>query len=106
LGASTHKRYGFGMTIRFVDPRGVPSRPVDPYVLSLDREGPRTVGLLANNFPDSVTFLDELEAVMHNSFPTITTRRYAKPNASEVASEQLMATIMSECDGLITAYGH
>jgi hypothetical protein len=94
------------MTIQYVDPRGVPSRPVDPYGLSLALGQPLTMGLLANNFPDSITFLDELEAVIGESFPSITTRRYAKPNASDVATEQLMATIASECDGLITAYGH
>jgi hypothetical protein len=94
------------MTIRFVDPRGVPSRPADPYRLSLTLEQPRTIGLLANNFPDSVTFLDELETVMREAFPSVLTRRYAKPNASDVATAELMATITNECDGLITAYGH
>jgi hypothetical protein len=94
------------MTIQFVDPRGVPSRPADPYTLTLSVSQSQTIGLLANNFPDSVTFLDELEVVLRESFPHITTRRYAKPNASDVATASLMNTITSECDGLITAYGH
>jgi hypothetical protein len=94
------------MTIQFVDPRGVPSRPADPYVWSLKLTPNATIGLLANNFPGSVAFLDEVEAAIHHEYPELRTRRYAKPNASDTATGALMATIESECDGLITAYGH
>jgi hypothetical protein len=94
------------MTIQFVDPRGVPSRPADPYVLSMHRTAGSVVGLLANNFPGSVAFLDEVEAAMHVQFPELKTKRYAKPNASDTATATLMSMIESECDGLITAYGH
>jgi hypothetical protein len=94
------------MTIQFVDPRGVPSRPADPYVLSMQLIPGSVVGLLANNFPGSVAFLDEVESAMHVQYPAIKTKRYAKPNASDTATATLMSKIESECDGLITAYGH
>jgi hypothetical protein len=94
------------MTIQFVDPRGVPSRPMDPYGLSMQLEPNKTVGLLANNFPGSVAFLDEVESAIHTQYPQIKTKRYAKPNASDTATAALMGTIKTECDGLITAYGH
>jgi hypothetical protein len=94
------------MTLQFVDPRGVPSRPADPYVLSLELTPTTTIGLLANNFPGSVAFLDELEQAIHSSYPELATKRYAKPNASDTATTMLMSTIEAECDGLVTAYGH
>jgi hypothetical protein len=95
------------MTLRFVDPRGVPARPADPYSLSTDlsAEG-TTVGLLANGFPDSVTFLDELERVLNEQLPAVRTLRYAKPNASDIATDQLLEGITRECRAVVTAYGH
>jgi hypothetical protein len=94
------------MTIQFVDPRGIPSRPVDSYLLALELKPDATVGLLANNFPGSVAFLDELETAIHTQYPLLKTKRYAKPNASDTATATLMNTINDECHGLITAYGH
>jgi hypothetical protein len=95
------------MTLRFVDPRGVPARPTDPYLLSADLTAAGcTVGLLANGFPDSVTFLDELELVLNEQLPTVRTLRYAKPNASDIADDQLLAGITRECRAVVTAYGH
>jgi hypothetical protein len=102
----TRGGYGAGMTIQFVDPRGLPSRPADPYAHSMQLKPESVVGLLANNFPGSVAFLDELESAMQAQYPQIKTKRYAKPNASDTATTTLMSTIESECDGLITAYGH
>ena len=95
------------MTIRFVDPRGIPARPADPYQLTADLSAPGvTIGLLANNFPDSVTFLDELEKVMNETMPSVRTLRYAKPNASDTATAELLADIVRDCRAVVTAYGH
>ena len=95
------------MTIRFVDPRGVPARPVDPYHLTADLSiDGCTVGLLANNFPDSVNFLDELEQVLNETMPSLRTLRYAKPNASDTATVALLDEIVRDCRAVVTAYGH
>ena len=95
------------MTVRFVDPRGVPAPSLQCYELRADFSAPGfAIGLLANNFPDSVTFLDELEKVLHEQFPAVPTRRYAKPNASDVATDQLLEGITRECRAVVTAYGH
>ncbi len=94
------------MTIRFVDPRGIQAKPADPYDLTVAVSSETVIGLLANNFHDSVSFLDELEGALKAQYPQIATRRYAKRDASDIASAELLETIRSECHGLITAYGH
>ena len=95
------------MTVCFVDPRGVRAPPLQRYDLSADFSVPKfTIGLLANNFPDSVTFLDELEMVFNERYPAVHTKRYAKPNASDVATDQLIEGITRECRAVVTAYGH
>jgi len=95
------------MTVRFFDPRGVPAPPLQRYELGADFSAPEfTIGLLANNFPDSVTFLDELELVLNEQYPAVHTKRYAKPNASDVATDKLIEGITRECRAVVTAYGH
>ena len=95
------------MTVRVFDPRGVPAPPLQRYELGADFSAPEfTIGLLANNFPDSVTFLDELELVLNEQYPVVHTKRYAKPNASDVATDKLIEGITRECRAVVTAYGH
>jgi len=51
--------------ITFLDPRAEPGAPVDSYDLSVDVEAaPVTVGLVANGFPDSEEFLDQVEKAL------------------------------------------
>jgi len=43
---------------KLIDPRADTATPIDVYTLSIDpAEGPISIGLLANGFPDSGTFL-------------------------------------------------
>ena len=47
--------------VEFLDPRAGVAAPVEPYGLAADwSAGPPTIGLLANGFPDSVAFLDQV----------------------------------------------
>ena len=66
--------------IEFVDPRAEPGAPVEPYTLGLsDTDGPLTVGLLANGFPDSVAFLDHVEKSLAATLPAAIVERGTTP---------------------------
>lgn len=95
------------MAIRFHDPRARIGAPVDPYHLAADWSG-RTpaIGLLANGFPDSVAFLEEIQGVLCRRFPTVKTQLWNKGDASSLASDSLLTTISAEVEAVITAYGH
>ncbi|MGE0486332.1 MAG: hypothetical protein AB7Q81_19435 [Gammaproteobacteria bacterium] len=94
------------MTIQFHDPRGETRVPPEAYACHHPLDGAVSIGLLANNFPDSVTFLDAVETALGERLPRATFRRYAKPGASAPASAALVTQIAAECDALVTAYGH
>ena len=94
------------MTIEFHDPRGESRVAPEPYTLSHDLEGGPKVGLLANNFPDSIAFLDAVEAALGADIPDAEFIRYQKPGASAPATDDLVRQIATECDVLVTAYGH
>ena len=95
------------MTLQFLDPRAEPGTPVEPYALSIDLTGgPVHVGLLANGFPDSVAFLDEVGASLAEALPQVTLHRYDKGNASIVAPPELLAEVTSACQAVVAAYGH
>ena len=58
------------MTIEYLDPRSEPGLPVDPYNLKINLKKPGvSVGLLANGFPDSVNFLNEVGIALKNRVP-------------------------------------
>lgn len=95
------------MPIRFVDPRAQPGTPIDPYELAIDVAGGSiAIGLLANGFPDSVNFLDQVQASLAEILPAATFLRYDKGNASIPAPEPLLAEIAGSCQAVIAAYGH
>lgn len=94
------------MTITYHDPRGETRVAPEPYTPRASADGPGTVGLLANNFPDSVAFLDAVERALGGVLPGAAFRRYRKPGASAPATDALVADIAGECDALVTAYGH
>ena len=95
------------MVVQFVDPRAEPATPPVPYDLTADLSGEDvTVGLLANGFPDSVAFLDQVEAAMRASHPKLTFLRYDKGNASAIASDDMLDSIVAECSAVVAAYGH
>jgi hypothetical protein len=79
-----------------------------PYELSIaiSSEETTNLGLLANGFPDSVEFLDELGAALQKLQSGIRVHAYNKGNASIAANEQLLGEIGGDCVGVIAAYGH
>ena len=94
--------------IEYHDPDARVGIEETPYELSLDMSGESgpSIGLLANGFPDSVEFLDELGKALRKLRPGIALRAYNKGNASIAASEQLLGEIGGDCVGVIAAYGH
>ncbi len=95
------------MSIQFLDPRADTSTPIQPYELSTDLSGDSVaIGLLANGFPDSVAFLDQLEAAMAVSLPKVSFHRYDKGDASAIASAEMLDSISAECSAVVAAYGH
>jgi hypothetical protein len=95
------------MSVTFVDPRAEPGAPVEPYTLQADLESAGlTIGLLANGFPDSVAFLDQIEAVLRDALPGAAFRRWNKGDASSVASSQMLQEIVDSCRAAVAAYGH
>jgi hypothetical protein len=79
-----------------------------PYSLSIPIQGSNAVrvGFLANGFPDSENFLNELQAVMQDLEPGIEIHAYNKGNASVPANEKMLNTITGECQAVVAAYGH
>lgn len=96
------------MTITYLDPSSAPGLPVEPYGVALLPAGrPATIGLLANGFPDSVPFLDHVERALLAVAPAGTViKRWAKPNASAIVSNEVLAQMTAECEAVVTSYGH
>jgi hypothetical protein len=78
------------------------------YTLSATLTGAESidVGFLANGFPDSESFLDELAAAMQKLEPGIRTHRYNKGNASIPAPEAMLNEARRDCAAVVAAYGH
>jgi hypothetical protein len=94
------------MAIDFHDPRGATRVAPESYTCRHDLSGSPTIGLLANGFPDSVAFLDAVEGALAGALPQASFKRYQKPGASAPAVASIVDSIASECDALVTAYGH
>lgn len=94
------------MSVQYLDPRATRATPPEPYRLRADLDGAVTIGLLANGFPDSVAFLDAVEAALAAALPAASFRRYDKGNPSIPASDALLERIAAECTVVASAYGH
>lgn len=94
--------------IEYHNPAGQVALEVEPYTLSASIRGNQeiSIGLLANGFPDSENFLNEIKTAMQDLEPGIEVRSYNKGNASMPASEEMIARIKSECQAVVAAYGH
>ena len=93
--------------LEFMDPRAQPATPIEAYTLSVDpAAGPISIGLLANGFLDSVAFLDRVEAALQEALPRARFRRYAKSDGSSVLSDEMLDTMVGECQAVVAAYGH
>ncbi len=94
------------MSISFHDPRGASRVAAEAYTCTAQLAGTPTIGLLANNFPDSEAFLDAVQRALGAALPHARFARYLKPSASIPANAQMVERIARECDALVTAYGH
>ncbi len=95
------------MTITIVDPRSEPGTPVEPYTLHADLSvHGLTIGLLANGFPDSVAFLDQVQVALADVLPGASFRRWDKGDASSVASATMLEEMRGACHAVVAAYGH
>mgnify|MGYP001163746451 CR=1 FL=1 len=96
--------------VAFHNPKGQMSTPHDAYELSFDlmaaKDQPRTLGLLANGFPDSENFLRHLGSVLEERLPNLQLRFWNKGNASIPAPAAMLDEIARDCDALVAAYGH
>jgi hypothetical protein len=96
--------------IEFHDPRGDSAVEEELYELRCDlaqKEGEgMTVGLLANGYPDSESFLFEVEGALKQILPKLSIKHWNKGNASIVASDQILNEIQESCQAAIAAYGH
>ena len=92
--------------MEFLDPRAEPLAQPEAYELSRRLEPGTVIGLLANGYPDSVAFLDHVEASLHEAFEGLEFRRYDKGNASIVVGDQMLGDIRNECHAVVAAYGH
>ncbi len=92
--------------MEFLDPRGVPSRPIEPYALTARLEAGDSVALFANGFPDSVAFLEHVEKALSHELPGVSFVHLDKGNASALASEADLQTIGERCAAVVAAYGH
>ncbi|MFT4564953.1 MAG: hypothetical protein ACI9BW_004723 [Gammaproteobacteria bacterium] len=94
------------MSIEFHDPRAQALKASEPYVPRASLSGEIVVGLLANGFPDSDTFLEAMESSLKEHLPNASFKHYNKRNASIRVSDAMLNDISSECGVAIAAYGH
>lgn len=94
--------------IRYHDPVAPTQVEVTPYRHSLRIRGANDVhiGFLANGFPDSENFLNELQDAITEIEPGVTAHAYNKGNASIAAPDDLLDEIMGDCQAVVAAYGH
>lgn len=93
--------------ITFLDPRSEPGAAIEPYDLRVDVESaPSTIGLVANGFPDSEEFLDQVEKALAVAVPHASFRRFNKHNASSMISDEMLNEVVGDCQAVVAAYGH
>lgn len=94
------------MAVTYLDPAAEESVPAEPYELFVDlARRPLTLGLIANSFPDATNFMDAIEREVVAALPGVTVKRYQKPTVDPL-SDDMLAEIAMECDGLLAAWGH
>jgi hypothetical protein len=94
--------------IEYHNPAGQVAVELEPYALSASVTGGKkiSIGFLANGFPDSENFLNEVQKAMQALEPGIEVHSYNKGNASMSANEEMISKIKSECQAVVAAYGH
>ena len=94
--------------IEYHNPSGQVAVELEPYTLSARVTGNKeiSIGFLANGFPDSENFLNEIQKAMQALEPGIEVHSFNKGNASMPANEEMISKIKSECQAVVAAYGH
>jgi len=94
--------------IEYHNPEGQVNVEIQAYTLSTKVTGANaiSIGFLANGFPDSENFLNELELAIQEIEPGVEVHSYNKGNASIPASDEMLRQIKGECQAVIAAYGH
>lgn len=92
--------------MEFLDPRGTPLAPIEPYRARAALAPGETVALFANGFPDSVAFLEHIGTALRRVVPGIDVKLWNKGNASALASDRQLGEIEAECTAVVAAYGH
>jgi hypothetical protein len=95
--------------VQFLDPHVEPGAEAHHYALglgdALDTTSVR-IGLLANGFADSETFVAELGRAIGRRLPDAEFILAAKPNPSLLVADDLFEKLRTECDAVVGAYGH
>jgi hypothetical protein len=93
----------------YLDPSRGPAKPADPYTPRMSKTKGITLGLMSNMFTDASAFLEDLKAPLQSALKDVTFKFYDKGelrNSTFPASPTLIQQIVSECDGVVLAYGH
>ena len=92
--------------MEFLDPRGTPLAPIEPYRGKAALAAGETIGLFANGFPDSVAFLEHIGVALTRALPGVDVQLWNKGNASALASPAHLGEIEAQCSAVVAAYGH
>jgi hypothetical protein len=94
--------------IEFLDPKAEPAAEPVAYTLGLGStlDGPVRIGLLANGFADSETFLSVVGEALARRLPAATFVSARKPNPSILVSDAVFDDLVARCDAVVSAYGH
>ncbi len=92
--------------MRFVDPQAPPAQAAEPYTLSTSLAEQPVIGLMANGYPDSVTFLTHVEKSLAALLPGASFEYFDKGNASKLADVEMLDAAADRCTAVIAAYGH
>ncbi len=94
--------------IEYHNPEASVGVDAQPYELSLPLRGEDSVriGLLANGFPDSEQFLEQVGIAIREQVPGVEIFSWNKGNASIPATDAMLAEISKQCAGVVAAYGH
>ena len=64
------------------------------------------IGLLANGFADSETFLAAVGRMLGRRLPNAAFVQAAKPNPSVLVADDEVDELVARCDAVVSAYGH
>jgi hypothetical protein len=95
--------------LEFLDPHAEPSAEAHSYSLGLGDalEGrPVCIGLLANGFADSETFVAAVGRALGRRLPNAEFVHAAKPNPSLLVADDEFDRLRAQCDAVVGAYGH